>query len=460
MRMDTSRRKAQPKTANHSEASKDGRSSSTFTRNPDDTTNIVAVPSPHGFASHRPFSPSAIAANSGKRIKAFFKHRSSADDANGQGVPTSPFGLRRISSRISSDGVGQTRGNRERVLSPNSAAASGRSGKQSLPATNVGLAGNTDREKSIAESTIRFPGTEKEATNQSVPIDQQEIVAAPRKPKRSLSLFRSASKTKPVAKVSASEILAGKTNDAPRATNTLKSQRPVSVPLSQSSRSSTEVKSTVTTGGTVQGMTCLTARSSISRDTPEARTSTKASSVDIHRIELERRGSPLRSSTPKQRQTTMHPKSTLPLDRASPSLTLDTATPVPSSRLPTPTGRESSNHDDVDREAHYLLRMASTYLSKTVMPEAKVVASHKNTHIVGNQEARIAMDRTATTPAAADVLRGHVYETIKLLERMERAWGIEWMLRGKEGFVVSESRKEKERDCFRRVVDDGVVLCL
>ncbi|KAJ9123170.1 hypothetical protein QFC22_001363 [Naganishia vaughanmartiniae] len=410
----------------------------------------------HEPAPYRPFSPSAIAANSGKRIKAFFQHRSpdsDDDNAGGRGVPLSPFSLRRMSSRISSDSFYESKVGRARDLPPIPVDTSGRPGKQSLPTTNVRLSGNADRGRNVAEERIRFPRTEKDVS-QSVNTQQEGVIVEPRKPKRSLSLFRSASKTKPVANVSGSAT-PGIGHDTRIGPDTLKIQRPTSAPISRNPRpsTSTEVKTTVAPRVTVEDITRPAARSSPRRDNSQVQSS-KTSTVS-HNTDLERRGSPFRSSTPRQKPTATHPKSTFPpstpaelepSERTLYSVTPDAATPVPSSRHPTPTGRDSSN--DVDREAHYLLRMASTYLAKTVMPEARVT---KNKDI-GNQEVQFVTDRS-------DVLRRHVYEKIKLLERMERAWGIEWMLRGKEGFVVSESRKEKERDCFRRVVDDGVVLC-
>ena len=41
--------------------------------------------------------------------------------------------------------------------------------------------------------------------------------------------------------------------------------------------------------------------------------------------------------------------------------------------------------------------------------------------------------------------RKGLIELSRPLERMERSWGIEWMLRGKEGFAVSSRTKEKEK---------------
>jgi hypothetical protein len=43
---------------------------------------------------------------------------------------------------------------------------------------------------------------------------------------------------------------------------------------------------------------------------------------------------------------------------------------------------------------------------------------------------------------------------------MERSWGIDWMLRGKEGFKVSSRTREKERDTFRQAIGDGSLLLL
>jgi hypothetical protein len=105
---------------------------------------------------------------------------------------------------------------------------------------------------------------------------------------------------------------------------------------------------------------------------------------------------------------------------------------------------------DSDREAHYMLRMACTYLTKTILPEVKSARS----------PTRESPQPATTASEKANALRRYVYEKIKLLERMERAWGIDWMLRGKDGFTISETRKEKERETFRKSVEDGVVVCL
>jgi hypothetical protein len=96
---------------------------------------------------------------------------------------------------------------------------------------------------------------------------------------------------------------------------------------------------------------------------------------------------------------------------------------------------------------HFVLRLAVTYLSKTILPELRS----------SRQESR---DRATSSYASTEVLkhRKGLIELLRPLERMERSWGIDWMLKGKEGFKLSSRTKEKESDGFRTAIADGKLL--
>ena len=96
---------------------------------------------------------------------------------------------------------------------------------------------------------------------------------------------------------------------------------------------------------------------------------------------------------------------------------------------------------------HFVLRLAVTYLSKTILPELRS----------SRHDSR---DRAISSNASSEVFkqRKGLIELLRPLERMERSWGIDWMLKGKEGFKVSFRMKEKERDGFRIAIADGKLL--
>lgn len=95
---------------------------------------------------------------------------------------------------------------------------------------------------------------------------------------------------------------------------------------------------------------------------------------------------------------------------------------------------------------HFVLRLAVTYLTKTVLPELRSSRRESNTKSV--------------TGNTSHHYRKDLLEKLRPLERMERSWGIDWMLRGREGFKVSSRTREKERDTFRQAIGDGSLLLL
>lgn len=97
--------------------------------------------------------------------------------------------------------------------------------------------------------------------------------------------------------------------------------------------------------------------------------------------------------------------------------------------------------------SHFMLRMAVTYLTKTIMPELR--SARQTAKSSGGQESDDHARR-----------RKDLIERLRALERMDRAWGIDWMLKGKEGFLVSSKTREKERDALRSAVADWLLMSL
>jgi hypothetical protein len=103
----------------------------------------------------------------------------------------------------------------------------------------------------------------------------------------------------------------------------------------------------------------------------------------------------------------------------------------------------------LDDGNHFVSRLAVTYLAKTILPELRS----------GRQEGRDKPNSPQAFPAIVK-LKKDLIEKLRPLERMERSWGIDWMLKGKEGFKLSSRTKEKERDVLRTAISDGVLLYL
>lgn len=110
----------------------------------------------------------------------------------------------------------------------------------------------------------------------------------------------------------------------------------------------------------------------------------------------------------------------------------DMIPPRSSSRLSGSTLAPETN--PAESPKHFILRMAVTYLVKTILPELRA-------------------ERNSPEPRHASLI-----EYVRPLERLERAWGFDWMLRGKEGMTISARTREKERDALRKSLQDGTML--
>lgn len=89
-------------------------------------------------------------------------------------------------------------------------------------------------------------------------------------------------------------------------------------------------------------------------------------------------------------------------------------------------------------EAHYTLRLAVTYLVRTVLPDIRLRIRRSEPPIELYQ-------------AISDLLQP--------VARMERAWGIQWMLRrSSDDLQLSERTKEKERGVLFEALQDGLVM--
>lgn len=358
--------------------------------------------------THRPFSPSAIASRSGKTIKAFFRNRHADVDSQGTlgsrvdvnanlGSSTSVVGLPSISVRVSPD-----LGSPSQIASRNSATVHQR----------ISL--------KTSESRVQFPKVHGDDSSMQKAVEHEH---SKRKPRLSLSLFRSASKSKAIAKLSSAQAVDSSRN-ARIAPEIIRKPRPLSAlsPQHLSASSHDPRQKTKKNGPGHETAALKTSKLSPSRPASIPVKAVRSSADDM-------------DPKPPDRLLAEEPA----------TLELSPHSPIPTAVVP-----------DLDREAHYLLRMACTYLTKTILPEVKAAQTSRG----ATQPSTASTQESRTASEKADALRRHVYDKIKLLERMERAWGIDWMLRGKDGFTISDARKEKERASFRQCVEDGVVMCL
>lgn len=418
------------------------------------SSNTSVPVNPH---PHRPFSPSALASKSGKTIKAFFRHRHSdslpiiisADTLGEENTDPSPPHRRK-----------STQAKKHEVIEPPKLSGK-ESAAQPPNASSMLNKGQHDHHRSVhkaSDAKVQFPKTEEEGPSSADNINEEPPL---RKPRLSLSFFLSAMKTKPVTKIVA-PLPAGNFQDARIPPDTIRRHRPVSSPASKVWSSSSDLP-------------LDDRRPSIkpdkprplSRGLPSAKGSIDALVSETPPVQskqvtaltgTKQRPAPVKDIRPSAEALDPKPPDCLETDVSS-NLRLLPLTSPQSATTSITVNLDST--PDPDREDHYLLRMACTYLTKTILPEVKMTGKE------GGRQADPSLSSSTSNSAAirtasekADALRTHVYDKIKLMERMEKAWGIEWMLRGKEGFVVSDARKERERGTFRRTIDDGVVLCL
>jgi hypothetical protein len=343
---------------------------------------IPSISSPaSAMNAHLPFSPSAIASRSGKTIKAFFRHRHA--DADSDRPLESHVGLHASSSTSARNGSTQRK---QDVVGLPSISVSV-SPDLGLPSQSAPCTGPTDPRcisLKTSESKVRFPKVD----GDDVPMHKAvEHEALKRKPRLSLSLFRSASKSKPLAKISP-EHAADSSRDARIRPQSVRKSRPMSAPPPQRlSTPSNDARD-------VANNTAALLNESKTPQSRQALTPVKA----------------LRSSSDEK-----DPK---PPDRdARAAMNLLPLT-LPHSGI---TSQSADAISDPDRQAHYMLRMACTYLTKTILPEVKAARSSRE----AIQPSTTSPHPSRTASEKADALRQHVYDKIKLLERMERAWGID-----------------------------------
>lgn len=400
----------------------------------------------------RPFSPTALAAKSGKTIKAFFRHRhsdslpviSAADSpAQGDRKPTPPYRSRSTQAK-KHEGVN----------------IFGVTSKSSVPRRPNGLilGKNQLDHRSVADTSshvmVDFPRTGEKSTSDVDAVIRESLRR--RQPRRSLSFFRNAMKTKPVTKV-ASPPPRGNAQDARKPLETIRRQGSVSRPTSELSslyinrphpRSPEKPRppSRLRVAQQVEGELGPTDAEGPLVPLKIATRSAKAKQHPLYNKENLSSSEALYSASPDDLEVQVQP-----VPRLLPAIS-------PQSAITAITVNLESNPD---QEAHYMLRMACTYLTKTILPELNLMRRQAAPSMDTSSAYTIPLNLALRTASEkADALRLHVHDRIKLIERMDKAWGIEWMLRGKDGFVISDARRQRERDTFRRAIDDGVMLCL
>ena len=404
----------------------------------------------------RPFSPTNLALKSGKTIKAFFRHHRHSDSLPvinsaatlGVNDNESSSPLRRRSTQAKKHEsfdihVAPLKPYAMRQLN-NDSAANDQTIHRSL----------ADRP---SEVKVDFPRTEEKGTSAG---NVGEEAFPLRQPRRSLSFFRDALKGKSVTKIVSPPLLSD-TQNAKITLETTRRQRPLSTAVTVISSPCSD-RPHPTEPEKTRPLTRLPATHQAERfldmdkaegpsvprkpDIPSRKVQQQSLSVKDNQLD-----SLLSTSTPDP-GSSVHLEPTSSPDHQQIPLT---------SQQSAITSITVNLDSDPDREAHYLLRMACTYLTKTILPELKTA--------IKQTASPAGCSFSSTTPVKpnlptaserADALRANVQDKIKLIQRMEKAWGIEWMLRGKDGFTVNDARKAKERDTFRRAIDDGVVLCL
>lgn len=413
----------------------------------------AVIESPH----RRPFSPTAVVAKSGKTIKAFFRHRHgdslrvvSATDSLVQGdTKPTPAYRRRSAQANEHEGF-----NIPMVTSKSSVARrpSGRIlGKSQLD------------NRSVADASphvmVDFPRMGKKRSADFDAVFRESLRR--RQPRRSLSFFQNALKAKAVTKV-ASPPPRGNAQDARVPLETLRRQGPVSRPGSglsfvDSNRpysnkpEKPRPPSRLSVAQQVEGnLGPITAEGPL-LSLKIATSSAKARQHSLSVRENLSSGAALYSASPDDLEVEIQPVPQQPVPQLSPVI----------SSQPAITAITVNLQFTPDQEAHYMLRMACTYLTKTILPELKMARKHAAPSADAPSPSTTRFNPALQTASEkANALRSHVRDKIKVIERMEKAWGIEWMLRGKDGFVISDARKESERDSFRRAIDDGVLVCL
>jgi hypothetical protein len=320
----------------------------------------------------------------------------------------------------------------------------------SVPAASCGTVRFPGRQDGLDERVVSPTSTEEsEIKPPSLPV----VPTTTRKKKHSLSLFLSSTKARASLSSTGS---AGGTETSKRSATAeiLKSKdtvkaRVTSNPVEGATYMASDMKrSQITVKGPTSGKDTVTAR---------GRKTAKSDNRVVHNDRNEQ----ATVSAITERPSGFRPrkeKDAAP-EVTSPAVTSSRTTSATASRVHSPnpshdrpaaprTQNEATNGQEGD---HFVLRLAVTYLTKTVLPEIR--SSRRESHVGHNSTSQI-----PSNPAHG--YRKDLIEKLRPLERMERSWGIDWMLRGKEGFKVSSRTREKERDTFRQAIGDGSLLLL
>lgn len=382
------------------------------------TSSPPVSPQPH---PHRPFSASALASKSSKTIKAFFRHRhsdslpliSNVDTAAKENADiTSP--LRRRSTQAKRP---------EGMKLPTITAAKTTEYQLNDPKRSDETQDHRRGVDLARNSSVPFPKTE-EVKPSSVNATREELT--PRQPRRSLSFFRNAMKSKPVTKVIPPLTL----NDNPDARvppDTIRQRRPVSTPVSGVSSSSSD--STHDDPRSSSRMDKTLPLSRAPAPIHPATNSTDAIVVATHGTQRKTKTASARTkqcpAPVKDIRPSVDAMDPKPPDRLDTNASALRLLPLTSPQSAT-TSITVNLDSDPDREAHYLLRMACTYLTKTILPEVKMarkqLATPTDASLVSPKPIQAT---TQTASQKADALRTQVYDKILSMYRMEKAWGID-----------------------------------
>ncbi len=128
--------------------------------------------------------------------------------------------------------------------------------------------------------------------------------------------------------------------------------------------------------------------------------------------------------------------------------------PIPISRASSALSIGSGSEQSQAGEDHYTLRIACTYLSKTILPQIRALRRSSKGGIGIGPEGKWMWYQEGS-------MQTQMEENLLGIERMERAWGIEWMLKrsGSDLPAWAERTKQKEADTFQNSIEDGLVLC-
>ena len=200
------------------------------------------------------------------------------------------------------------------------------------------------------------------------------------------------------------------------------------------------------------------ARSSISSTiVPSRGTESRFSLGDVRPPVVLQRASQNGSPSPTilHGQTTLRSSSTIPRRESSPGLATGSRD---SSGAQTPLSEADETRH---AEEHYMLRIAVTYLVKSVLPHIISKTTGRRKSEPGSAFMAQSTENNSSNIHQEGPLRSVLEERLRSLQRMERAWGSAWIARGPAGggMRLSERTRAKERRSLKDALRDGVLLC-